>query len=161
MKVENESAGIYESNQHASGDDVINAAMDILRQRMSRDDIMNSPESSFNYLTLKYSEQAQEVFGILILDQQHQLLKSVELFKGTVASCNVYPRDIIRETLLVNGAAIVCYHNHPSGKVKPSNSDDEITKKIKDVCDLMDIRMLDHVIVGGGIYFSYAQNGKL
>jgi len=163
MKVENEDAGKYESDTVAVSEEeqVIQAAMRILESRVAKEKLFDSPELVARHISLRLANATTEHFGILILNQHHYLVKEKILFVGTNNQCNVFVRDIIAETLKVNGAAIVCFHNHPSGQVKPSKSDEKITEEIVSACNLMGIRMLDHVIVGGGSSFSFAKENLL
>ena len=103
----------------------------------------------------------REVFLVLFLDTQHRLIKQENLFLGTINQAMVYPREIIKEALACNAAALILAHNHPSGVAEPSFSDRSITQKIKQAAELMEIRVLDHFVIGRGCYFSFAEQNLL
>ena len=98
---------------------------------------------------------------MLFLDTQHRLIKQENLFLGTINQAMVYPREIIKEALACNAAALILAHNHPSGVAEPSFSDRSITQKIKQAAELMEIRVLDHFVIGRGCYFSFAEQNLL
>lgn len=104
--------------------------------------------SSKDFFHHKLAGLGREVFSVLYLNNQHEYITYEELFKGTINSCSVYPREIIKRALELNAAAIILGHVHPSGCVKASNQDIVITGRIKEVCDILDISLLDHIIVG-------------
>jgi len=108
-----------------------------------------TPKQVSNYCVLKLAKKEHEVFAVMFLDNQHRLIKFVEMFRGTINSSTVYPREIAKEALGCNAAACIIMHNHPSGSVAPSVSDDTITREVKKALELLDIRLLDHIIVGG------------
>lgn len=104
--------------------------------------------------------EEREVFSVLFLDNQNRLLKSDNLFYGTVNQTNIYIREIIKAALLCNAAAIIIGHNHPSGNVEPSDADSAMTNRVRQACELMDIRFLDHIIVGHKAYYSFESNSS-
>lgn len=119
------------------------------------DDIFNSPCIVVDYLKSRIALEEKEVFSVLFLDNQNRLIKTEELFSGTFNSVVIYPREIIKQALLNNADSIIIAHNHPSGDLNASNADRKITAKIKKACDLMDIRLLDHIIVSKKGYYSF------
>ena len=102
-----------------------------------------------------------ELFCCLYLDNRHRVLRFDELFRGTIDGTSVYPREVVKEALLINAAAVILAHNHPSGVAEPSQADERITKRLKSALDLVDIRLLDHLIVGEGAATSLASRGLL
>ena len=102
-----------------------------------------------------------EHFGVLFLDSQHQIISFDILFRGTISQAPVYPREIAKAALLKNAAAVILTHNHPSGIAEPSRADEEITQQINKAMHLLDIRVLDHFIVGNQAMYSFAEDGKL
>ena len=98
---------------------------------------------------------------VLFLDNRHRLIKQEKVFLGTINSAEVHPREIIKSALYCNAAAIILAHNHPSGVAEPSIADKQITEKIKKSAELMEIRLLDHFVIGKGCYFSFCENGWL
>ena len=119
------------------------------------------PSTARVYLQTELEQREREVFFVLFLDNQHRLIKTEEMFLGTINSANVYPREIIKTALYCNAAALILAHNHPSGIAEPSASDKHITEKIKSAAEFMEIRVLDHFIIGKGAYFSFAEQGWL
>jgi len=117
-----------------------------------------SPDESKQYAKLALSEYQFEVFAVLFLDNKHRLISFDKMFFGTINQASVYPREVVRRCLEHNAAAVILMHNHPSGDAKPSDSDINITDKIRDALSLFDIRILDHLIVGADIY-SMAETG--
>ena len=122
---------------------------------------LTSPEATRDYLKLRLDGIAYEVFAALLLDNRHQVLHYVELFRGTIDGASVHPREIVRLVLANNAAAVILAHNHPSGVTEPSQSDIRITQRIKDALALIEVRVLDHIIVGSGAGVSFAERGIL
>lgn len=119
------------------------------------------PHTARMYLQTELEHREREIFLVLFLDNQHCLIKTEEMFLGTINSASVYPREIIKTALYCNAAALILAHNHPSGLAEPSPSDKQITEKIKNAAELMEIRILDHFVIGKGSYFSFAEQGWL
>ncbi|WP_249850166.1 RadC family protein [Aggregatibacter actinomycetemcomitans] len=113
------------------------------------------------YLQTELANIEREIFMVLFLDNQHRLIKQERLFLGTINKAMVYPREIIKEALACNAAAIILAHNHPSGVAEPSISDKQITDTIRQAADLVDICVLDHFVIGNGRYFSFAEQNLL
>ncbi len=132
-----------------------------LAQEIKNQHVFNEAKVARLYLQTELSHQEREIFFVLFLDNQHCLIKSEEMFLGTVNSAMVYPREIIKSALYCNACALILAHNHPSGEVTPSEADRNITKDIQNAAKLMDIRVLDHFIIGKGNYFSFAENGYI
>ncbi|AFI86871.1 DNA repair protein RadC [Aggregatibacter actinomycetemcomitans] len=120
-----------------------------------------SPDIVKMYLQTELANTEREIFMVLFLDNQHRLIKQERLFLGTINKAMVYPREIIKEALACNAAAIILAHNHPSGVAEPSISDKQITDTIRQAADLVDIRVLDHFVIGNGRYFSFAEQNLL
>ncbi|MDU8923518.1 DNA repair protein RadC [Pasteurellaceae bacterium LIM206] len=120
-----------------------------------------STETARLYLQAELESKEREVFMVLFLDNQHRLIKREEMFLGTINTAAVHPREIIKTALYCNAAAIILAHNHPSGVSVPSTADKQITEKIKNAAELMEVRTLDHFIIGKGNYFSFSENGLL
>lgn len=119
----------------------------------------NNQEIVRNYLLNNFSRLENEIFACLLLDNKHKLIKFEKLFTGTINQAQVYPRVVAQTCLRNNAAAIIFAHNHPSGCLKVSESDKYITKKLTQVLEMIDVRVLDHFIVGKNDVFSMAQNG--
>jgi DNA repair protein RadC len=132
-----------------------------LEHAISRHDVMSNPEQTRRFLTARLRHLRYEVFGCLFLDSQHRLITFRELFRGTIDGASVYPREVVAECLNHNAAAVILAHNHPSGVAEPSQADKQITRRLVDALALLDIRVLDHVVVGEGQAISFAERGLL
>lgn len=132
-----------------------------LAEKLTKDGVFTNPNSVRNYLTTKLRDRTQEVFAVLFLDNQHQLITYKELFYGTHNGANVYPREVVKAALAHNAAALIVAHNHPSGIAEPSQADEHITQTLQKALSLVDIRLLDHFVVGDGQPYSFAEHGKL
>ena len=122
---------------------------------------MSSPQTVRDYLRTKLAEREHEVFVTLLLDSQNRLIEYVELFRGTLAQTSVYPREVVKRALESRAAALILAHNHPSGVAEPSTADERITQRLKEALALVDIRLLDHLIVGEDGCVSLAELGRL
>lgn len=118
---------------------------------------IDAPYVAIDYCKARVAWKNREVFTVLFLNQQNQLIKAEDMFSGTINEAAVYPREIIREALLCNAAAIIISHNHPSGECNPSQADIKMTNKIQKCCDLFNIRLLDHIIVAKKSYYSFTE----
>jgi len=132
-----------------------------LAERLKKEDIFTNPAHVKRFLAIQLRHLQQEVFAVLFLDSQHQLIRYQEVFFGTVNAANVYPREIVKLALAYNACAVIFAHNHPSGVAEPSQADRHITQELKDALNLVDVRVLDHLIVGEGDIHSFAENGWL
>lgn len=142
---------------------IIEQAMLIIKNAMQKKErfFMTSPELVKNYLSMKMGLLEHEVFSVLFLDNQHQLIELREMFRGTIDAASVYPREIVKESLKFNAAAVILVHNHPSGCIEPSRADKAITDRIKSALGFVDVRVLDHFIVGGSEVYSFAERGLI
>jgi len=140
---------------------ILEMARRILSEEMVRENVMNSATATTEYLRVTMRDLKQEVFSCLWLDSQHRLIQYVAHFHGTIDAAAVYPRELVRAALQHNAAAVILAHNHPSGVAEPSQSDRQITRQIVQALALIDVRVLDHVIVGEGEVVSFAQRGLM
>jgi len=140
---------------------VIEAALQILRRRNARGVAFTSPQSIKDYLTIQCTSYEFEVFGMVFLDSQHRMLGIEEMFFGTLAQTSVYPREVVKKALEYNAGACILFHNHPSGVCEPSRADEMLTKTLKDSLAMIDCRVLDHIVVGGGNCMSFAERGLI
>jgi len=124
-------------------------------------DVLSSPEATRDYLKLRLHGYPHEVFAALFLDNRHRVIDYRELFRGTIDGASVHPREVVRSALDLNAAAVIFAHNHPSGVAEPSQSDLRITQRLKDALALIDVRVLDHLIIGEGEGTSLAERGLL
>lgn len=141
----------------------LKAVMEIAKRHfneiLQRGSALNSPDITRAYLSAQLRGYSYEVFACLFLDNQHRVIQLDELFRGTIDSASVYPREVAKQALRHNAAAVIFAHNHPSGISEPSQADKLITEKLKQALALFDIRVLDHFIVGDGIPYSFAEHG--
>ncbi len=129
---------------------ILKEAAEILKGRMMRKtDAIKSVEDITDYLTAHIAHLEHETFGVVMLDNSNRVIDAVELFRGTIDAASVYPREVVKEALSFNAAAVFLYHNHPSGNPKPSEADQRITDRIRQALELLDIRVLDHFIIAG------------
>lgn len=122
---------------------------------------IRSPADTEIYLQARLQHLGHELFCCLYLDNRHRVLAFDELFRGTIDGTSVYPREVVKEALAINAAAVILAHNHPSGVAEPSQADERITKRLRSALELVDIRLLDHLIIGAGRATSMASRGLL
>lgn len=138
---------------------IIDRACEILRARHAPGEALVSPNDTRNFLRLKIGEEPNEVFGCIFLDNRHRVIAVENLFFGTIDGASVHPRVVVQKALGYNAAAILAYHNHPSGVAEPSQADIRITQRLKDVLALIDVRVLDHMVVSAEDSLSFAERG--
>ena len=132
-----------------------------LQESLERSCVISDPNYAKNFLIAQLRDYRQEVFSCLFMDNRHRLIQFEHLFFGTINSTNVYPRTLIQRGLFHNAAAVIIAHNHPSGVPHPSQSDQDVTKSLKKALEMIDIRLLDHMIVGDNQIYSFAEAGLL
>ncbi|PNH80615.1 RadC family protein [Vibrio diazotrophicus] len=130
-----------------------------LAETLKRGEALTSPQQTQLYLSSVLRDRQREAFYILFLDNQHRVIQDEILFEGTIDAASVYPREVVKRALHHNAAALILAHNHPSGVAEPSQSDRRITSRISDALALVDIRVLDHFVVGDGEIVSFAERG--
>lgn len=140
---------------------VLELARRHLGERLQRGDLLLNPEATRRYLVTTLGDLPHEVFCCLFLDTRHRLICYEELFQGTIDGASVHPREVVRRALHHNAAAVILAHNHPSGVAEPSDADRRITQRLKQALNLMDIRVLDHLVVGDRTAMSFAEHGLL
>jgi DNA repair protein RadC len=131
------------------------------RESLKAGPALDSPEAARGFLVAQLRDRPYEVFGCLHLDTRHRLIAFEELFRGTIDGASVHPREVVRQALARNAAAVILAHNHPSGVAEPSQADELITTRLRDALALVDIRVLDHLIVGADRCMSFAERGLL
>jgi DNA repair protein RadC len=122
---------------------------------------LSTTEATCRFLVAQLRDRHYEVFCCIFLDNRHRMLAFEEIFRGTIDGANVYPREIVRQTLLYNAASVIVAHNHPSGAIEPSLADEGVTKRLRQALALIDVRLLDHFIVGEGRCYSFSEHGLL
>jgi DNA repair protein RadC len=132
-----------------------------LHEELENRSLLDSPKAVEDYLRLTIGGLPHEVFYCLYLDARHKLIRAEELTRGSLTQMAVYPREIVRRALMLNAAGLIVAHNHPSGAAKPSAADRQLTRMLRDALALIDVRLLDHVVVGAKDVYSFARNGML
>lgn len=145
----------------ATADQVIALAADILAGRHTAGVMLDRPATGCRLLQMRIADRPREVFHVLFLNTRHRLIREESLFLGTINFAHIEPREIVRAALLCNAAAVICGHNHPSGDATPSSADVAITRRIKDALDLVNVRLLDHIVVTRTETVSMAERGLL
>ncbi|MBS53400.1 MAG: hypothetical protein CMI03_11700 [Oceanospirillaceae bacterium] len=140
---------------------VLEMARRHLAEELQHGDALTSPELTRQYLQAQLRDLSYEVFACLFLDNQHRVLRYQELFRGTIDGAAVYPREVVKQALEQGAAAVILAHNHPSGIAEPSQADRAITDRLQQALGLVDIRVLDHLVVGDGYAVSFAERGWL
>lgn len=130
-----------------------------LSEQIERGDALQSAEHTKHYLTSMLRDRQREAFYVLFLDNQHRVIADEVMFEGTINTASVYPREVVKRALAHNAAAVILAHNHPSGIAEPSQADRRITRRLSDALGLVDIRVLDHFVVGEGEVVSFAERG--
>lgn len=132
-----------------------------LFEQFQRGNPLLSPAHTADFLRARLRDYPYEVFAVLFLDNRHRVIAFEELFRGTIDGASVHPREVVRRALQHNAAAVILSHNHPSGVAEPSTADQRITERLRDALSLVDIRVLDHLIVGDGDCCSLAERGLI
>ena len=143
----------------ADSEQVLAAAQQIVDKRMVRGTSFKDPSVACEFFRDKLGHLEREVFAAVMLDTRHRLIAYVELFQGTIDGAEVHSREVARAALRLNAAAVIVAHNHPSGEVEPSAADRAVTARLKQALALVDVRLLDHVIVGGRLTLSMVSKG--
>lgn len=140
---------------------VARAVRILLRELSLPGELLSAPSTVKRYLALRLARKEHEVFGALWLNNKNELITDEDMFFGTLTHTAVHPREMVKRALSLNAASVVCYHNHPSGRPAPSEADRNITVVLKNALELVEVRLLDHVIVGGLDSYSFAERGEL
>ena len=132
-----------------------------LAQQLTQKPLFNTPQAVRDYLQLQLGARSYEVFAVLFLDSQHRLIELEEMFRGTLTQTSVYPREVVKRALELQASAVILAHNHPSGVAEPSRADEYLTQTLKAALQLVDVRVLDHLVVGRAGVVSFAERGLL
>lgn len=151
--------GTYLVTAPVTDDELLTIANQIARTRLASGEAVTSKEAAQQALQTLLQDREHEVFAALFLDNQHRVLSFEELFRGTLDSASVYPREVVKRALAVNAAALLLVHNHPSGNPEPSRADIQLTQRLRDALALVEIRILDHLVVGAEGVVSLAERG--
>ena len=131
----------------------------LAKENLHRGPVLTNPDITRDYLTQQLSDRNYEVFAVLMLDSQHRVIQFIELFRGTINSASVYPRELVELVLNKNAAAVILCHNHPSGVAEPSQADKSITTRIQKALETIEVNVLDHLVVGDRDIVSFAERG--
>jgi DNA repair protein RadC len=153
----------YARHHHEqSGEALVKSALAYLQTVLAAPGAtLNSPQAVKDYLILELGRLEHEEFGVLFLTAQHAVIAYESMFRGTLTQTSVYPREVIKAALRHNAAAVIFAHNHPSGNADPSRADEHLTQTLKSALALVDVRALDHIIVGNTSTVSFAERGLL
>lgn len=156
-----ESSGGFQVSRPVTSEEILTMAKQLVKRRFKRGHTLTSPNASRDFLLLELALLEHEVFYAVFLDNQHRVLVGECCFRGTLDSSSVYPRELVKRCLQLNAAAVILAHNHPSGVITPSEADKAITVRLVAALKLVDVRVLDHFIIGGTECFSFAEHGLL
>jgi DNA repair protein RadC len=148
--------GRYRARIALTEEQIIKAAVLLLNKRIERGSQLTSPDITRAYLKTQLHDREHEVFACLFLDSQHRAIAYEELFRGTIDGASVYSREVVKRCLQLNAAAVIFAHNHPSGISEPSQADLQVIDKLKSALGIIDVRVLDHFIIGDGEPYSFS-----
>lgn len=138
---------------------VLELARRHLAESLHRGDALSDPAATRRYLSVRLRDYDYEVFGCLFLDNRHRVICFEEMFRGTINGASVHPREVVRRALVHNAAAVILAHNHPSGVAEPSEADRQLTRRLSEALALVDVRVLDHIVIGDGESVAFAERG--
>jgi DNA repair protein RadC len=155
----NAETGTYSTRRHIQPDEILQEAQRILLSRIKERPALKDPAAVKSYLANKFAGKEREEFLALLLDTQHRVIATVTLSVGTIDGATVYPREVVKTVLEHNAAAVIFSHQHPSGVAEPSSADRSLTERLKAALAQIDVRVLDHIVVGGTNCVSFAERG--
>ncbi len=145
----------------ATATEIFQAANHAAQKKFNRHPVISSPAVTREYLAQRFVGMEHEVFCALWLDNRNRVIAFDPLFRGTIDGASVHPREVVKRALELNAAAVCLAHNHPSGVAEPSNADEMITRRLRDALNLVDVRVLDHIVCGGTETTSFAERGLI
>lgn len=152
----------HTSTRPRRGDALIRRAIALLDERLREPGVsLSAPTVVRDFLRLRMAELEHEVFAVLFLNTQNRLIEYQEMFRGTLTQTHVYPREVARQAMRCNASAVILAHNHPSGVAEPSRADELLTITLKETLDMVDVKVLDHIVVGGRACISFAEKGLI
>lgn len=158
----NELTGEYEATRPLAETEIIDQAKSILAERFSRHGpLLGSPSDTRDFLTVQLAALEHEVFAVVFLDNRHRVITFKKMFRGTIDGTSVHPREVVKSALRLNAAAVILAHNHPSGVAEPSRADRVLTRRLTEALLCIEVRVLDHFVVGGTKLVSFAERGWL
>ncbi|RSM32613.1 RadC family protein [Aeromonas salmonicida] len=153
--------GTYVVTEPVTEQDLLHMANQVARKRLAKGSAITSHQMAAQRLQTLLQGRERETFAVLFLDNQHRVIALEELFHGTLTAASVHPREVVKRALALNSAAILCTHNHPSGYPEPSLSDKQITEVLRNALALVEVRLLDHLVIGAEGVVSLAERGML
>jgi DNA repair protein RadC len=156
-----ETKGTYVLASPVTAEEILTMANQLARARLAKGRALTSPNETYACLQTLLQGYEHEVFALLFLDNQHRIISFEELFRGTLDSASVYPREVVKAAIACNAAAVILVHNHPSGNPEPSRSDRALTTRLQNALELVQVRVLDHLVVGLEGRVSLAERGWL
>ena len=156
-----ETRGTYVLAEPVTAEEILTMANKLARSKLSKGKALTSPSLTYSCLQTLLQEYEHEVFGILFLDSQHRVIKFEELFRGTLDGASAYPREVVKAALAFNAAAVILVHNHPSGLPEPSRADRSLTERLQAALNVVEIRVLDHLVIGTEGRVAMAERGWL
>ncbi len=156
-----ETNGTYTVASPVTEKDILSMARRLAKNRLAKGCILDRPSAAFIYLQVLMGNYEHEVFGSLFLDNQHRIISFEELFQGSLNVTNIHPREVVKRALGLNAAAVIFVHNHPSGEPEPSDADKKITVQLRETLNLIDVRVLDHIVVGANECVSMTERGLI
>ena len=154
-----EAKGTYVLEGPVTADEILTMANQLARSKLTKGQALTSPSLTYSCLQTLLQGYEREVFAILFLDSQHRVIKFEELFQGTLDAASVYPREVVKAALACNAAAVILVHNHPSGLPEPSRADRALTERLQAALAIVEIRVLDHLVIGIEGRVSMAERG--
>ena len=151
--------GLYRVRGYVSQDTLVQIAADILLESLAGQENLTKPDDAARFLQLSLAQEKNEHFGVLFLNNKHGVICFERMFTGTIDGAAVYPRVVVQRALENNAAAVIFSHNHPSGCAEPSEADRSITRRLTEALSLVDVRVLDHIIIGDGEPLSMVEQG--
>ena len=156
-----EAKGTYVLEGPVTADEILTMANQLARSKLTKGQALTSPSLTYSCLQTLLQGYEREVFAILFLDSQHRVIKFEELFQGTLDAASVYPREVVKASLACNAATVILVHNHPSGLPEPSRSDRSLTERLQAALAIVEIRVLDHLVIGTEGRVSMTERGWL
>lgn len=157
----NEDPNQFSVSRPVTAEEILAMARQLIQQQFERGQALTQPNDAREFLMLELAQLEHEAFYCIFLDNQHRILATKTCFVGTIDGASVYPREIVKQALKLNACALILAHNHPSGVATPSSADKAITKRLIDALSLVEVRVLDHFVIGGTEQYSFAENGLL
>jgi DNA repair protein RadC len=153
--------GYYTFSRKVSDKEVVDLATAIVSKQFMQRESLGSPRDTIIYLTLRLAHLEHEVFCCIFLDNRNRVLRFETMFQGTINGTAVYAREVVKRALSCNAASVIFAHNHPSGVAEPSQADEILTQRLKEALTLVDVRVLDHIVIGGTESISFSERGLL